>query len=99
MYKTEGQRKQSAADSSPVCAETEGSKDATPTPGGDNHTMNAEGSHSGPRDGRKGKGAPVLDEARIMARVKGFYQEMLEAPVPEEFIRLIQALEKKEENG
>lgn len=39
---------------------------------------------------------PVFDEARVMARVKGLYQEMLDAPVPEEFMRLIQALEQKE---
>ncbi len=40
--------------------------------------------------------SPHFDEARVMARVKGLYQEMLNAPVPEEFVRLIRALEEKE---
>jgi hypothetical protein len=43
--------------------------------------------------GRVGAG---IDEARVMARVKGLYQELLDAPVPDDFLRLIRELEEKE---
>jgi hypothetical protein len=39
---------------------------------------------------------PLIDAARGMARVHGLYQELLDAPVPDDFLRLIRALEEKE---
>jgi hypothetical protein len=39
---------------------------------------------------------PPIDEARVMARIRDFYREMLEAPVPDEMMRRMRALEEKE---
>jgi len=41
-------------------------------------------------------GAASFDQARIAARIKGLYKELLEAPIPDEWIRLVKAIETKE---
>jgi hypothetical protein len=48
----------------------------------------------GPGDGSGAEHG--IDEARMMARVRGLYRELLDEPVPQEFMRLIRALEDKE---
>jgi len=50
-------------------------------------------------DGAEKPASTTLDQARIDARVKGLYKELLEAPVPDDFLRLIEALDKKERNN
>lgn len=37
-----------------------------------------------------------LDQSRITARIKNLYRELLEAPIPEEWLRLVDAIESKE---
>jgi hypothetical protein len=54
------------------------------------------GRPEGNGDGCDGAEGPLLDEARVMARIRDFYKEMLEAPVPEEMMKRMRALEKKE---
>lgn len=54
----------------------------------------SDGSESEPSSGKQQDS--LIDEARVMARVKGLYQELLDAPVPQDFLRLIRALEEKE---
>lgn len=55
----------------------------------------SDGSRGEPASPEKQDGSRI-DEARVMARVKGLYQELLDAPVPDDFLRLIRALEEKE---
>lgn len=38
----------------------------------------------------------TLDQTRITARIKGLYKELLQAPIPDEWVRLVKALETKE---